>query len=132
MLDAADLVLDNLDKSNLLFTQARELHYRRRYPNRRKSDLTLFLVYEDEEDDTFDCVERIEDENYQCVNVEITDTDDDADWGDLVYYFYEDSDCDDALDDIEDNLGCYSGYRRYERKDGRGFRRYRFYRNSWW
>ncbi len=49
------LVLDNLDKSNLLFTQAH--------------------VYEDEEDDTFDCVEHIEDENYQCVNVEMTDTD---------------------------------------------------------
>lgn len=50
--------------------------------------------------------------------------------GDYVFYLDFDTDCGDISDDIEDELGCRSGYRRY--KYGTGYRRYRYYKNRWW
>jgi hypothetical protein len=70
------------------------------------------------------------DEFDNCVDVEITYTDDDADQGDYVFYIDYDTDCDDLEDDIDDELECTSGYRRY--KYGTGFRRYKYYKNHWW
>lgn len=106
------------------------MHYRRKYPRRRKADPTLFLVREDGRRRTRSCAYELEDEFDDCIDVEITTTDSAADRGDYVFFLDYDTDCDDLEDDIEDMLGCTSGYRRY--KYGTGFRRYRFYKNRWW
>ena len=87
----------------------------------------MFLVEDDYSKKTARCTDYLMDELYDCVDAVITDTSKDADWGDYVYYIDRDTDCDDALDEIEDDLGCYSGYRRYWR-DG-NYRRWRWSRN---
>ncbi|KAL7501058.1 hypothetical protein ACHAWX_000315, partial [Stephanocyclus meneghinianus] len=96
----------------------------------RKDDLTVFLVEDDDSKKTVRCTDYLLDELYDCVDVVITDTSKDADWGDYVYYIDRDTDCDDALDEIEDDLGCTSGYRRYKR-DGK-YRRYKCNKKRSW
>lgn len=111
--------------------QQRELGYsRRKYPRRRKSNPTLFLVEEDRRYRTQKCADFLEEEFYHCVDVEITRDDDDADRGDYVVYLDRKTDCDDAEEWIEDVLGCKSGYRRY--KYGKKVKKYRFYKDRWW
>lgn len=118
------------DDEALVNQSERELHYRRKYPRRRKSNPTLFLVEDDNRGRTRRCADYLEDEFEDCVDVEIVDDDDDADRGDYVFFLDYDTKCSDVKKDIRRELGCSSGYRRY--RYGTGFRRYRFYKNRWW
>eukprot|EP00804_Cyclotella_cryptica_P010370 CCRYP_012264-RB/>CCRYP_012264-RB protein AED:0.10 eAED:0.10 QI:1451/1/1/1/0.85/0.75/8/259/226 len=92
---------------------SRELYFRRRYPDNRKSGLTLFLVEEDTSPDTISCTSDIADALYDCVDVVVTSTDRGTDPSDYVYYVSSSTECDSALSDIEDTTGCNAGYRVY-------------------
>ena len=89
----------------------------------------MFLVEDDSSSRTTSCTNDLADELYDCVDIVITDTDEDTDPSDYVYYVDRSTDCDKALADIENEVGCNSGYRIYYYG---GNRRYWSDRNNRW
>lgn len=86
----------------------------------------------DDKKKTLDCLEELEDELDDCAYIEIIDREEDledVDWGDYLYFIDDKTSCKYALEEIEDDLGCDDGYRKYK-KDGK-FRKYRWYKNRW-
>ncbi|EED87403.1 predicted protein [Thalassiosira pseudonana CCMP1335] len=132
---------------NIRGSESRELA-RRRYPNRRGLDLTVFFVVEEEEEELLDCTDYLLEKLDYCVDMEVILGSDAAeemieegeiaeeDW---VYFLedeLEDTDCNSLSKEIKRDLGCDTGYRvyRYKRSRGRGYTNkwYRFNKHRHW